>query len=166
MERPEPDAARVIVFPPVVPLATLALAWLLQSWLPLGLRPWLSWPLLMPLGVTVAIAGLAMLALAGSTLARSGTAVRPSQPTNVLFETGIFGISRNPMYVGGCLVMLGLALAARLEWMLLLLPLSVMVLHRGIVVPEEAYLERRFGAQYRGYKAIVPRYLGLPRSGR
>ena len=82
-----------------------------------------------------------------------------NQPVRVLVTTGIHGWSRNPIYIGMCLLYAGLGLAARSPWVLILaLPLLIL-LRYGVVAREEAYLERRFGAAYTDYKARVRRWL-------
>ena len=73
--------------------------------------------------------------------------------------TGIHGWSRNPIYLGMFLVYLGIGLVVRSPSILLLaVPLAITI-HYGVVVREEAYLERRFGDAYREYKARVGRWL-------
>jgi len=62
------------------------------------------------------------------------------------------------MYVGGSIVLLGLAIGCILDWVSLLLVLSLPLVHCGIIRREERYLEREFGDEYRRYKAKVPRY--------
>ena len=53
----------------------------------------------------------------------------------------------------------GLAIMLTSLWVLLLLIPVLIILQRGVVAPEEAYLERQFGEAYRKYKARVPRWL-------
>jgi protein-S-isoprenylcysteine O-methyltransferase Ste14 len=53
---------------------------------------------------------------------------------------------------------LGLAVLLRSDWAILFLMPATMVIHYGVVMREETYLERRFGNAYRDYKAAVPRY--------
>jgi protein-S-isoprenylcysteine O-methyltransferase Ste14 len=91
-------------------------------------------------------------------LVRLGTNVSPLQPTTVLATGGVFRWTRNPLYSGGTLVMVGVALVFALDWLILLLVPSALILHYGVVVREEQYLERKFGDQYRLYKLRVPRY--------
>ena len=64
------------------------------------------------------------------------------------------------MYVGGSLALLGIAIGFALDWVLLLLLLlvvSVPLVHYGIILREERYLERKFGNEYRRYKTKIPR---------
>jgi len=56
------------------------------------------------------------------------------------------------------LVILGIALVFALDWLLLLIVPSLLVLHFGVVKREEEYLERKFGARYRIYRSNVARY--------
>jgi protein-S-isoprenylcysteine O-methyltransferase Ste14 len=63
------------------------------------------------------------------------------------------------MYLGGNLLFLGISLALRLYWMALLFPLMQVLLHRGVILREESYLERKFGSEYVAYKARVRRWL-------
>ncbi len=72
---------------------------------------------------------------------------------------GPYTITRNPIYIGLILVYFGLAIVMTSLWVLLLLIPVLMILQRGVVLPEEAYLERKFGDAYRKYKARVPRWL-------
>jgi protein-S-isoprenylcysteine O-methyltransferase Ste14 len=91
-------------------------------------------------------------------LVRLGTNVSPLQPTTVLATKGIFSWTRNPLYSGGTLVMFGTALVFALDWLLLLILPSMLILHFGVVKREEQYLERKFGDRYRRYKLNVARY--------
>lgn len=54
---------------------------------------------------------------------------------------------------------MGFALLLSNLWILLLTPPGTWVLHRFAILPEEAYLERRFGEAYLAYKARVRRWL-------
>ena len=63
------------------------------------------------------------------------------------------------MYVGGSLALLGIAIGFALDWVILLLVASLPLIHYGIILREERYLERKFGAVYLGYKSRVRRWL-------
>lgn len=153
-----PDAPEVLLFPPLIPLLTLLAGTLLGRWLP---QRWLA---RLRLGWRLGIGGpaiLAGLAIAGSgarTLARLGTNINPLQPTLAVATEGVFARTRNPLYVGWGLAFTGLTIGLALDGVLVLLLPSFLLLHYGVVVPEERYLERKFGDLYRRYKARVPRY--------
>jgi len=57
-------------------------------------------------------------------------------------------------------MMLGFALLFALDWLPVAVIPAQLILHFGITLPEERYLEGRFGVDYRRYKAAVPRYFG------
>ena len=57
------------------------------------------------------------------------------------------------------LVYFGLSIVLTSMWVLLLLIPTLVILQRGVVKREEAYLERKFGDAYRAYKARVPRWV-------
>ena len=81
-------------------------------------------------------------------------------PARSLQTGGIYAFSRNPMYAGLLLVYCGLALLVGNWWTLLLVPVLVTVVQRVVILPEERYLQRAFGADYTAYKARVRRWIG------
>ena len=80
------------------------------------------------------------------------------QVSLALATGGIYRWLRNPMYVGSALMLAGIGIALGSEWMLILLIPAWLLLHYGVVLREERYLEAKFGDDYRRYKASVPRY--------
>jgi len=155
---PSHDRPDVIVFPPLIWVATMALATILQWLMPVGMLGRIDLGLRLSIGIAALAIGVALAATGRRTLMRLGTNVSPLSPTTALATEGIFGRTRNPLYVGGTLAMLGLALAAGLDWLPLLLVPSLVVLHYGVVLREEGYLEQKFGDAYRRYKTDVARY--------
>ena len=111
-----------------------------------------------PLGAAVIVAGALLAATGRRTLLRLGTNVSPLRPTTALASEGVFGWTRNPLYSGGTLVILGIAFVFALDWLLFLVLPSLLILHFGVVRREEQYLERKFGYRYRLYKLHVSRY--------
>jgi protein-S-isoprenylcysteine O-methyltransferase Ste14 len=111
-------------------------------------------------GTVAFVFGFAMVIGANRIFRHLGTNVRPSQATLVLATKGMYTWTRNPMYVGGGIALLGIAIDCGLDWVPLLLALSVPLLHYGIILLEERYLESKFGDEYRRYKTKVPRYCG------
>jgi protein-S-isoprenylcysteine O-methyltransferase Ste14 len=158
MTDPARDAPDVIVFPPLIPLSVLVLGVVLNVWMPLGLLGHVPFWGRIAVGVIAFLFGVGILISANRIFRRIGTPARPSQPTLALATTGVFTRTRNPMYVGGSLALLGIAVGFAIDWVLLLLIVSLPVLHYGIVLPEESYLDSKFGDEYRSYKGRVPRY--------
>jgi protein-S-isoprenylcysteine O-methyltransferase Ste14 len=154
-----PDRPPILVFPPLIPLTTLAVSLLLQWLAPLGGIAQLGLGWRIDAGAILVAAGMLMTSAGRRTLMRAGTNVNPRQPSTVLVTDGIFQWTRNPLYVGMLVAQVGLALIFALDWLALLLPPSWALLHLAVVRPEESYLERKFSDAYRRYKADVPRYL-------
>lgn len=73
--------------------------------------------------------------------------------------TGIYGITRNPMYVGLAMVYLGITCIIGNWWNIIVLPLLFLIVQEYIISREEKYLEFEFGQQYDDYKRIVRRWL-------
>ncbi|MSU88946.1 isoprenylcysteine carboxylmethyltransferase family protein [Rhodobacteraceae bacterium 2CG4] len=149
----------VLVFPPLVALAGPVLGALLEWLVPLGWLP--------PPGLHAASLAGAALTVAAVALAWWGkrcfdaaaTNVNPRRPALRLVESGPYRFTRNPMYLGMVLAQPGLALALSLDWTLLLTPVVWAALHRGVVLREEAYLTRRFGADYTAFASRTRRWL-------
>jgi len=152
------DRPDVAVFPPVIPLATMVLACLLQWLMPLGWVAGLEPSVRIGIGAIIALFGLVTTSAGRRALIRNGTNVSPSQPTTCLVTDGVFGYTRNPLYVGVSVALCGLALIFDIDWILLLIVPSCVFLHFGVVRREERYLEQKFGDVYRHYRSRVPRY--------
>ena len=89
---------------------------------------------------------------------RAGTPFQPWRPTRTIAAQDIYARTRNPMYQGFLLLVLGIAVVFRSDGGVLMLLPAAMLIHYGVVLREERYLERRFGEGYRRYIAEVPRY--------
>lgn len=87
------------------------------------------------------------------------TNVQPSQPATALVVDGIYGRTRNPMYLGLAAGHVGLALGLGSLWALLALVPALLVIHHGVVLREERYLEEKFGGEYLRYRARVARWI-------
>ncbi len=78
---------------------------------------------------------------------------------NALVTDGAFRYSRNPGYLGLIIVTVGIAVAFDDPWVLLALVPAIALVHYGVVLMEEAVLERAFGDEYREYKRRVRRWI-------
>lgn len=158
MQETTHDHPNVIVFPPVILAATVALACILQWLLPLALLTDIDWIWRVSIGTIVFLAGVSLAVAGRRALMRLRTNVSPLLPTTALATSGIYKLTRNPLYSGGTLVMLGIALVFALDWLVMLIGPSILLLHFGVVSREEQYLEQKFGDDYRQYKSSVSRY--------
>ncbi len=152
------DTAGVIAPPPLLYGAALAggiaLDFLLFR-MPTGL------PAAVRFGLATACV-LAALVLIGGALTgfrRAGTPAEPWQASTAIVTDGVYGYPRNPMYVAMTLFSGAIALAADSLITLLVLAPLLFVVHYGVVLREERYLERKFGDAYRRYKLAVRRWI-------
>ena len=154
----ERDVPGVLIFPPLLFLIVLAVGILLDWLAPLSFLSPIPTAVRLTLGPLLFLLGLVSAIVGKRTFDRIGTNVRPTQPALKLADQGIFAHLRNPMYVGMGLGVIGIVVAFACEWTLFALIVGALVMHYGVVLREERYLERKFGDDYRRYKASVPRY--------
>ncbi|NTU84259.1 MAG: isoprenylcysteine carboxylmethyltransferase family protein [Chloroflexales bacterium] len=158
--RPQPSAhtsawrtAEVVFGLPF--LCALALQWLV----PLGLPREPFGLVLVVVGVLLSVAGVVVIVLGRRELAAYDQPTDPGYPTRRLVTTGVYGRSRNPLYLGAVWVLAGIALAGNLAWALVMLALSVVLCQVWLITPEEHYLAASFGEEYRRYTATVRRWI-------
>src|SRR5262245_21486352 len=159
-EAPHPDDnPGVIALPPLIALVTLVLGLVLDRLVPIGaagaLVPRL-WRIVLAL-VMFAAAGW-IVTRAYRVFERVGTNMDVRKPALALARGDIYENTRNPMYQALGLFLLSLAVGLASDWTALLLVPWALVMHVGVVLREERYLEQKFGDDYRRYKDRVPRY--------
>lgn len=148
-----------IPWPPLLYLAALAAGFLLNAAWPL---PWLGQPLsdiLFVVGLLVLAAGVALLAMAIATMRRAKTAIDPRKAPDHLVTGGPFALSRNPIYLGNTLIVLGFGLVFQVAWLVLTALLAAMLTTRLAIAPEERILAERFGKRYRDYAKRTRRWI-------
>ncbi len=154
------DAAAVRVFPPAMPLLAILLGIGLNRLWPLELGFELSAPARYWIGGTILVGAILGLGFYSVILVRrTGQSENPWKPTTEIVNRGPFRFTRNPMYLQMVLGCIGFAIILTNIWILLLTPVAAWVLHRFAILPEEAYLERKFGEKYLSYKRRVRRWL-------
>lgn len=152
------DGAKVHFPPPLVYLAGLALGYGAQRLLNLP-RLGLARDAAVLLGSTVALAGV-LVSFAGVRLfVRRRTAIIPFKAASCLVTSGIYRLTRNPMYLGLAFLYAGIAVLLDSLTALVLLPLVLFIIQTQVIFREEAYLERAFGDEYVAYKSRVRRWI-------
>ena len=150
------DAPNVKIIPPLVYLAGIVIGFLASVWMPTKV---------VPNSVAWTVGGILIFCgavLTGSAVLRfidADTTVRPDRAASRLVIVGPYRISRNPIYLGFALTYLGIAIAGQSIWALVLLPVVLIIVQRGAIEPEEAFLEKRFGSDYVSYKEKVRRWI-------
>jgi protein-S-isoprenylcysteine O-methyltransferase Ste14 len=110
-------------------------------------------------GLTLIVFAVAIAIWGSRTMHAAGTNVNPVRPTTAVVTTGPFRFSRNPLYLALTVLYLGLTLAFNTWWGIIVLIPLLIIMHRGVVLREERYLEQKFGESYRRYRSQVRRYL-------
>lgn len=80
-------------------------------------------------------------------------------PATAVVADGVYSFTRNPMYLGMALIYAGIAIAADSLLTLILLISVLVVIRYAVIAKEERYMEAKFGAAYRDYKARVRRWI-------
>jgi protein-S-isoprenylcysteine O-methyltransferase Ste14 len=158
-DRASREHAGVRLPPPLLFLGALVFGIVLEWLWSLGWLDSLPPPLRYWLGGGLFLAGAALLASAIRLFRRAGTAIPPWEPSTTLVTTGVYRLSRNPIYLGMILIYVGIALVFAASWAFLLLVPVLLALEIEVIRREEAYLERRFGEAYRQYRHKVRRWL-------
>jgi protein-S-isoprenylcysteine O-methyltransferase Ste14 len=135
--------------PLAVVLVMAVLMWLISRGAPLlhfdlPAHKWLA-ILLVSVGFATGMSGVL-------TFLNAKTTVDPMKPrASSMVTWGVYALSRNPMYLGGLIILLG--------WAVVLLPGYVLYIKRFQIAPEERVLTALFGQQYAAYQARVRRWL-------
>ena len=150
------DTAGVIAPPPLLLLGFL-LTGLALDWL----RPaaFLPSAVQYALGATLIAAAGALALSAFVRFFRARTPIPTRQPTTALVVAGPYRFSRNPIYVGMILLLLGIGIMVDSLWIVALAVPFALVLRFGVIAREERYLEAKFGDSYRTYRAGVRRWI-------
>lgn len=92
---------------------------------------------------------------------KNNTTIHPDEPerSTALVTTGLYKITRNPMYVGLVFLLVGWAFYLANIFSFLLIVGFVLYITRFQIKPEERALERLFGQEYLAYKNEVRRWL-------
>jgi protein-S-isoprenylcysteine O-methyltransferase Ste14 len=93
------------------------------------------------------------------TFRRAGTTPNPTKPTTALAFGGPYRFTRNPMYLGLVLLVVGLALVMNSIWLVIMSVPVLLLLRQAVILREERYLEGKFGEDYLAYKKRVRRWI-------
>jgi protein-S-isoprenylcysteine O-methyltransferase Ste14 len=116
----------------------------------------LPWNLL---GLVPLAGGIVINLMADGAFHKAGTTVKPFQESTALITGGVFRISRNPMYLGFVLALIGVALLLGSLTPWIIVPLFAVLMDRVFIIVEEQMLQARFGQAWSEYKAQVRRWI-------
>lgn len=145
-----------MVHPPIVALMFILIAYFLGRFAPL---PSTAPPILQYLGLALTFVGFLLGVAAFMEFRRARTTLDPHGSTKQLVTSGIYRFTRNPIYLGFLLMVIGLPLNSGLYWGLVMALFYVLTMNRLIIQHEEAYLERKFGKTYTSYASHVRRWV-------
>jgi protein-S-isoprenylcysteine O-methyltransferase Ste14 len=159
MSTGENDVAGVIARPPLILLAAVVAGLICDYLFPSNYIAQTTRGLRYVSGGIALVAGLVFLGTAANEMRRVGTNIPTWEPTLEIATEGIYGRSRNPIYVSFMFFMIAFGLFFSSDWTFVMLVPFALIIHFGVVLREERYLLARFGQDYASYKATVPRYL-------
>ena len=144
------------VVPPVYVLISILVILLLHFAVPgprIIPKPWNL------LGLLPVALGLASAVTAIRTFRRAGTSPEPFHEASALVTSGIYRISRNPIYLGFLLALFGVAVLLRSLSPYLVLVGYVILIERNVIRFEERMLAEKFGAQWVEYEKRTRRWI-------
>lgn len=144
--------------PPLITLLAATLCWLVSAALP---QLDVAIPGRVIAATLLGLAGLIMAGLGVASVWRAGTTIEPTRPeaSSALVTTGIYRVTRNPMYLGLASLLLGWLLFLSNIAALLVLPCFAAYMTHFQIIPEERALARRFPDQFRKYRRAVRRWI-------
>ena len=150
------DHPAVIGFPPLIFLGCVVAGSVLHFIFPIRV---MRYSLSLSLGVVLALASASLAIWAVGVMKQAGTNVRPDRPTLTIVRDGPYQFTRNPMYLSLSLLQLAVGFILN-GWVPLLFAVVLMlILHFGVILREESYLEAKFGQQHLAFKHEVRRWI-------
>lgn len=144
------------VIPPVYLFATLLLMWLTHRYIPIF--QYVYEPVAY-LGIIAVLFGITMAGISAGMFKRAGTGLEPFDEATVLVTSGFYRFSRNPMYMGMFLMLLGVAFLMGSIGALLPILIFILIIRNNFVLGEERFMQATFGQQYLQYKSEVRRWI-------
>jgi len=146
-----------------IPPPVVALFFGLCMWLASSLVAALELPFVLRRGAALTLVAVGLVVSTAGVVAfrRARTTIDPTKPmaTSALVSDGIYRMTRNPMYLGLLLALLGWAAFLANPLALLLVPAFVLYISRFQIKPEERTLTALFGGEYGAYQERVRRWL-------
>lgn len=150
------DHSKITIDAPIILAIAILLTFLLQRFIPLPFLPGLpSWIL----GVILFFGGFALGMPAFRGMLRARTSPNPHRTTTALVRGASYRITRNPMYLGMLISYAGLFIFFQNPWFILFIPLLIWSFTKWVIIPEERYLEEKFGQDYLEFKTEVRRWI-------
>ena len=153
MMKEEEDKPAVSLHPPTVLFVALVSGYVIRLFV--GGRLPLPRAFAEGLGGLLIIVSLGLLMAAMRVFVEHAQPLLPATPAKALFQKGPYKFTRNPIYLAMMFFGAGFGIATSNVWIIITTALAGVLFHFTVILPEEAYLERKFGAEYSEYKARV-----------
>jgi len=144
------------VHPPIVALIFIVIAYFLGRFVPL---PFVAPMALRNIGLFMTFVGFLLGVGAFVEFRKAHTTLDPHGSAKQLVTSGIYRFTRNPIYLGFLLMVIGLPLNSGLYWGIVMAPFYMIMMTRLVVEREEMYLEKKFKNAYTSYMSRVRRWL-------
>jgi len=141
------------IHPPILALIFIGLALLLGWLIPIALPAFVEW-----IGLGLILIGLVLAFGAFNEFRKAHTTLDPHGSVKALVTQGIYQFTRNPIYLGFLLMVIGFPLNSGSYSGLVVAPFFMVTMNRLVIEKEEAYLEKKFGEAYTGYRSRVRRW--------
>ena len=155
----ETDRPNTIPWPPIILITAIAVAVGLQVVLPMKLSPVTEEPVVRLAGGIAMLLGLVLDASAILAMRKHNTNILPNRAADKLLTTGVFGLSRNPIYTGNTLLLAGAGIAFAIPWLIIGAFASAAAIQTLAIKREERHLAAKFGTDWLSYAEKTPRWL-------
>jgi len=149
------DHADVKIAPPILTLIFIFIAYVAKWTIPL---PFLVPSILRNIGFGLIVVGFLLGIAAFLEFRKARTTVDPHGSVSSIVTSGIYRFTRNPIYMGFLLMLIGIPLNSGTYWGLILVPVFIYFMNSLVIEHEEAYLEKKFGDVYTSYKSRMRRW--------
>lgn len=154
--QPNGDHPRVLAWPPLIFAGCAVSGTLVHFIFPVRVT---THSVSVAVGVILAMMSASLAIWAERLMKAAGTNVRPNKPSIAVVSKGPYRFTRNPMYLSLCLLQLAIGFFLN-GWVPVASALVLgLVLHFGVVLPEEVYLTQKFGEEHLSVKRRVDRWL-------
>jgi protein-S-isoprenylcysteine O-methyltransferase Ste14 len=150
------DNPGVITLPPFIFIAFLGVGVILHNIFPLH---FIQGPIRNIVGAIFLAYSVLVASLAIFQMRRAGTNIDVRKPSTTIVSNGIYRYTRNPMYLSMALLLIAVSVLISNIWILILTPVFIIVIQKGVIEREERYLEGKFGTEYTSYKKSTRRWI-------
>ena len=144
------------MFPPAYLLIAIVVMIILHFIFPLTMIVFPPWKLL---GIIPLVGGVILNIVADNTFQRVNTTVKPFEESTALVTSGIYQVSRNPMYLGFVLILTGIATLLGSLTPFGVIPVFIILMEKNFIQFEEQGLAQKFGSRWVAYRRQVRRWV-------